>query len=176
MELNRKEVNSAEEADIRASQKYSGDIDTPKMSDHIEEPTCPSLEEYSEASVNPEVEAVLPQIFDEDTPPMPECKPPREEPKTATLVDGLTIREIHPGDTVVINREIPESCVEHQHKYKQDAWKTYTIQELGMWVHLFLKRAEHRKDKVKARKDVMDAQNYLNMMQSELDAVRKEVS
>lgn len=72
--------------------------------------------------------------------------------------------------------QTPESIKEHQSKYKEGAWKTYSIMELGMWVHLFLKRATHRSDKIKARKDVMDAQNYLNMMQSEIDAVRKQIS
>ena len=72
--------------------------------------------------------------------------------------------------------KIPESIKEHQSKYKEGIWQTYSVHELGMWVHLFLKRAKHRSDKTKARKDVMDAQNYLNMMQSKVDEVRKEVS
>lgn len=70
----------------------------------------------------------------------------------------------------------PESIKEHQPKYKEGIWRTYSLHELGMWVHLFVKRALHRKDKMKARKDIMDAQNYLNMMQSNIDAVRKEIS
>jgi hypothetical protein len=70
----------------------------------------------------------------------------------------------------------PESIEEHQPKYKEGKWRTYTLNELGMYVHLLIKRALHRADKIKARKDVTDAQNYLNMMQSQIDLVRKQVS
>lgn len=72
--------------------------------------------------------------------------------------------------------EVPESIKEHQKKYKEGIWRTYTLHELGMWVHLFVRRALHRADKIKARKDITDAQNYLNMMQSYIDTVRKQVT
>ena len=65
--------------------------------------------------------------------------------------------------------ETPKGCEEHQPKYKQNAWQLYTIAELGQWVHLFMKRAEHRTDLAKREKDLIDAQNYLHMMQSKLD-------
>jgi len=68
----------------------------------------------------------------------------------------------------------PDSIEEHQPKYKSSAWKEYTLQELGMWVHLFVKRAKHRKDTQKRAKDLTDAQNYLNMMQAHLDLARQE--
>ena len=48
--------------------------------------------------------------------------------------------------------KIPESIKEHQSKYKEGIWQTYSVHELGMWVHLFLKRATHRSDKTKAIK------------------------
>ena len=92
----------------------------------------------------------------------------------------VSVRELH--DRVIERRltvleaKTPASIVEHKDKFKDGIWTTYTVNELGMWVHLFLKRAMHRSDKAKARKDVMDAQNYLNMMQSKIDAVRKDVS
>lgn len=79
------------------------------------------------------------------------------------------LRELHEAKT-------PDSIKEHQPKFKEGIWQTYSINELGMWVHLFMKRALHRKDKLKARKDITDAQNYLNMMQAKLDEVRKQVS
>lgn len=74
------------------------------------------------------------------------------------------------------NIKLPESCKEHQPKYHEGIWQTYSIMELGMWVHLFSKRALHRKDKIKARKDVTDAQNYLNMMQAKIDEVRQKLT
>lgn len=70
------------------------------------------------------------------------------------------------------NKAQPESIEHHQVDYKSDAWKQYTLQELGYWVHLFVKRAEHRDNAEKKVKDLHDAQNYLNMMQSYIDAAK----
>jgi hypothetical protein len=63
----------------------------------------------------------------------------------------------------------PESIESHQGDYKNKAWQNYTLQELGMWVHLFVKRAAHRTNAEKKTKDLYDAQNYLNMMQEHID-------
>ncbi len=68
----------------------------------------------------------------------------------------------------------PDSIKEHQDKYKPDAWKDYTIDELGHWVHLLTKRSEHRQDQTKKQKDLEDAQNYLNMIQSHLNAAKQQ--
>lgn len=64
----------------------------------------------------------------------------------------------------------PACLDEHQHKYNEGAWQEYTLQELGNWVHLFVKRASHRSCPDKRAKDLHDAQNYLNMMQAHIDA------
>lgn len=64
---------------------------------------------------------------------------------------------------------LPKSCEAHQVDYKENAWEDYTYDELGHWVHLLAKRAEHRVDLEKREKDLTDAQNYLNMMQAKLD-------
>ena len=69
--------------------------------------------------------------------------------------------------------KLPESCVEHQPKYHSLAWMQYTLAELGQWVHLFVKRAGHRKNAAKRNKDLTDAQNYLDMMQAHIDAAKK---
>lgn len=68
----------------------------------------------------------------------------------------------------------PESIKEHQTKYIEGIWKEYSLYELGWWVHLLAKRSQHRVDATKRDKDLTDAQNYLNMMQSHLDALRRE--
>jgi len=52
----------------------------------------------------------------------------------------------------------------HQKDYRPNAWQNYTLQELGEWVHLFMKRANHRTNIIKAKKDIYDAKNYLWMM------------
>ena len=67
---------------------------------------------------------------------------------------------------------LPESIKEHQPKYKEGAWKLYSMAELGQWVHLLTKRAEHRSVPEKREKDLTDAQNYLNIMQAMLDSVK----
>lgn len=66
----------------------------------------------------------------------------------------------------------PDSILPHSEYYERGAWKKYDIIELGMWVHLLVKRSEHRSDISKAQKDLDDAQNYLNMIQSHIDEMR----
>lgn len=68
--------------------------------------------------------------------------------------------------------ETPTSLEPHAKDFHNDAWKMYTPAELGQWVALLVKRSHHRKDPVKAQKDVYDAQNYLNMLQSHVTAAK----
>ena len=56
----------------------------------------------------------------------------------------------------------------HQKDYKPKAWEVYSINELGMWVHLFSERAGHRDNNEKLRKDLYDAKNYLWMIEQNL--------
>lgn len=65
--------------------------------------------------------------------------------------------------------DTPESIVKDESHYKPAAWQHYTLSELGDWVHLLTKRAEMRSEKDKARKDLTDAQSYLDMMQVMVD-------
>lgn len=60
---------------------------------------------------------------------------------------------------------------QHAADYKPKAWEAYTLAELGQWVHLFAKRAEHRDNAEKRAKDLYDARNYLDMMRAKLDAI-----
>ena len=64
---------------------------------------------------------------------------------------------------------------EHQPDYKKDVWKKYSIQELGMWVHLFHKRAPHRTVLEKQQKDFYDAKNYLWMIEQKLKSRAEEL-
>jgi len=66
--------------------------------------------------------------------------------------------------------ETPESIKSHSGDYHYKSWTNYELSELGMWVHLLVKRAMHRSTKEKALKDLQDAQNYLNMMQEHINA------
>ena len=68
---------------------------------------------------------------------------------------------------------MPESIKEHQHKYKPDAWFWYEAWEYGMWVHLLMKRSAHRSDDAKRKKDLDDAQNYLDMLQARLNDLKE---
>ena len=71
--------------------------------------------------------------------------------------------------------ETPESIVKDEPNYKPAAWQDYEVSELGWWVHLFVKRAEMRNNAEKARKDLQDAQAYLDMMQAHINAAREKV-
>jgi len=52
----------------------------------------------------------------------------------------------------------------HQPDYYQNSWEEYSFQELGSIVSFFAKRAIHRANEEKAKKDLYDAKNYLAMM------------
>ena len=52
----------------------------------------------------------------------------------------------------------------HAKDYKDAAWKEYTVQELGSFVHLLIKRALMRDNAEKRSKDLYDARNYLTMI------------
>lgn len=71
--------------------------------------------------------------------------------------------------------DTPAVLTPHQDKYKPNAWEQYTIEELGHWVHNFVKRAGHRTEKAKAEKDLEDAQNYLAMMQEHINEAKRKV-
>lgn len=53
----------------------------------------------------------------------------------------------------------------------KDAWRQYSLAELGTWVDLFARRSTARADKEKKEKDLYDAQNYLDMMQERLNEI-----
>lgn len=64
------------------------------------------------------------------------------------------------------------SIEKHQKDYKPEAWKQYTLGELGMWVHLLTKRAGHRSNQEKREKDLYDASNYLWMLQQKIKGMK----
>jgi len=66
----------------------------------------------------------------------------------------------------------PEALKLHEQDYNPAAWEQYTFQELGNFVHLLAKRATHRANPDKRAKDLYDAENYLSMMKSKLDALK----
>ena len=55
-----------------------------------------------------------------------------------------------------------------------DAWRQYSLAELGAWVDLLARRATVRSDKEKKAKDLYDAQNYLDMMQVRLREIASQ--
>jgi hypothetical protein len=74
--------------------------------------------------------------------------------------------------------QTPEQIIPHANDYKNKAWQQYTEEELGWWVRLLTKRAEHRDNEDKKAKDLYDAGNYQAMLDemqqagAEADSVR----
>jgi hypothetical protein len=66
----------------------------------------------------------------------------------------------------------PDSIKSRSQDYATGTWAAYTIFELGMWVHLLLKRAGQGSSDENRDKDLYDTQNYLTMMQVKLDSER----
>lgn len=62
----------------------------------------------------------------------------------------------------------PENIKSHSEDYKNQAWRQYSLDELGHWVALLAKRSTHRDNAEKRNKDLYDAGNYLSMMQAHL--------
>ena len=60
--------------------------------------------------------------------------------------------------------ELDTMLEKHQSKFKLEAWKEYTEEELEWWIKLFTKRASHRTDTIKIEKDLTDARNYQIML------------
>lgn len=55
--------------------------------------------------------------------------------------------------------------LEHNHKYKKNAYDNYNFQELYFLVHNFIVKSTHRSEVYpeKIKKDLTDAENYLYM-------------
>lgn len=69
---------------------------------------------------------------------------------------------------------VSEMLARYEVNYAQDAWQEYSLAELGQWVHLYAKRAEHRATREARDRDLQDAQNYLSMMQARLDELKRQ--
>lgn len=66
--------------------------------------------------------------------------------------------------------ETPQTIDQPASSYKvPNAWEVYSLNELGQWIHLLVKRAHHRFNGEKRSKDLQSAQNYLNLMQVVID-------
>lgn len=62
---------------------------------------------------------------------------------------------------------------EHENDYISQAYKRWTLAELGQWVALLHARSFHRSNPEKAAKDRQDARNYWLMMGEVLDEAEK---
>ena len=78
----------------------------------------------------------------------------------------------------------PKEIRELSENWKGGSWRDYEPWELGMWVHLFLKRATHRRFdgpdeeahkqyRAKVKKDLRDARNYAAMLREAVNEVAK---
>jgi len=76
--------------------------------------------------------------------------------------------------STINNVVCPKEIKEHDKDYINKAWMQYSLDELGQWVHLLVKRAEHRTNEIKKQKDIHDARNYWRMMGAYIDAAEVE--
>ena len=61
-----------------------------------------------------------------------------------------------------------ERLEKHKPDYKSKSYREYTIIELGQAINFFMRRATHRANPDKLKKDCYDAKNYLAMMQEKV--------
>lgn len=71
--------------------------------------------------------------------------------------------------------DMPQGIEPHASDYKPNAWTNYTFEELGQWIALFCKRSSHRSNLKKRAKDLYDARNYLNMMDTQLSHLEDQL-
>ncbi len=67
----------------------------------------------------------------------------------------------------------PESLKPHEGKYRPDAWKEWSMDDLMMWTDLLYRRAKMRSDTPEgmaaAAKDRADALAYTDMIRAKLE-------
>ena len=78
-------------------------------------------------------------------------------------------REVNSQVSALRGKSLPPALASHQPDYQPDAWKEYSLDELGDWVARLSQRATHRSDRAKAQKDLQDAFGYLTMMKLNLE-------
>jgi len=61
-----------------------------------------------------------------------------------------------------------ERLDKHKPDYKPKSYREYDIAELGNIIAFFVKRAGHRANSDKVRKDLYDAKNYLAMLEQKV--------
>lgn len=71
--------------------------------------------------------------------------------------------------------DVPEGIKPHASDYKKNAWTNYTLEELGQWIALFVKRSSHRSNLKKREKDLHDARSYLNMLDAQLSHLEDQL-
>ena len=70
----------------------------------------------------------------------------------------------------ICQQEVINISIEnHQKDYIKDSWKEYTVEELIQWVSLLTRRASHRTNREKMKKDLYDARNYMLMLEEVLE-------
>lgn len=62
------------------------------------------------------------------------------------------------------------SSESHSLDYKVNSWLDYSIEELGQWIALLIKRSGHRTNPDDAANDLNDAYIYFNMIRAKIQA------
>ena len=91
--------------------------------------------------------------------------------KAALDADKLTAKE--PETECPIT---PPDVAAQEPKFLPDAWRNYTVEELGFAIAFSLKKSKHRSDKVAARRSVAHARAYADMIAAWVAAREKELS
>lgn len=63
----------------------------------------------------------------------------------------------------------PKEVQKYAGSYHDGAWRQYEAREFGEWAHLLLKRAVHRTQVEKRKKDLTDARNYALFLLARVD-------
>jgi hypothetical protein len=70
----------------------------------------------------------------------------------------------------------PTQIESHSHRFKNDAWRGYSMRELGDAAAFFVKRSTHRdpeSQQKRIEKDLVDATNYTSMFLEHINEARE---
>lgn len=67
-----------------------------------------------------------------------------------------------------MTKKLERILAKHQSKFRATAYSEYSENTLAQAIGFFAQRATHRVDIPKAKKDLIDASNYLEMLKSKI--------
>jgi hypothetical protein len=112
---------------------------------------------------------------------------PPADPSLQAALDADKLKEVTGSEEYVTMHNLltkepesvrpitPPDVAAQEPKFLPDAWRNYTVEELGFAIAFSLKKSKHRSDKAASRRSVAHARAYADMILSYISAREKEL-